>query len=78
MLRGLAEGERIVTAGQQRIQRDGMPVRLTEAPANGAPDGPAPAASAASPALAAPAVVAALPWAQTAAGPSPCGAPAAR
>ena len=78
VLRGLAEGERIVTAGQQRIQRDGMPVRLTEAPANGAPDGPAPAASAASPASAAPAVVAALPWAQTAAGPSPCGAPAAR
>ena len=78
VLRGLAEGERIVTAGQQRIQRDGMPVRLTAAPANGAPDGPAPAASAASPASAAPAVVAALPWAQTAAGPSPCGAPAAR
>ena len=78
VLRGLAEGERIVTAGQQRIQRDGMPVRLTEAPANGTPDGPAPAASAASPASAAPAVVAALPWAQTAAGPSPCGAPAAR
>ena len=78
VLRGLAEGERIVTAGQQRIQRDGMPVRLAEAPANGAPDGPAPAASAASPASAAPAVVAALPWAQTAAGPSPCGAPAAR
>ena len=78
VLRGLAEGERIVTAGQQRIQRDGMPVRLTEAPAHGAPDGPAPAASAASPASAAPAVVAALPWAQTAAGPSPCGAPAAR
>ena len=78
VLRGLAEGERIVTAGQQRIQRDGMPVRLAEAPANGTPDGPAPAASAASPASAAPAVVAALPWAQTAAGPSPCGAPAAR
>ena len=78
IVRGLADGDRIVTAGQQRIQRDGMPVRLTEAPANGAPDGPAPAASAASPASAAPAVVAALPWAQTAAGPSPCGAPAAR
>ena len=78
IVRGLADGDRIVTAGQQRIQRDGMPVRLTVAPANGAPVGPASAASAASPASAAPAVVAALPWAQTAAGPSPCGAPAAR
>lgn len=77
-LRGLAEQERIVTAGQQRIQRDGMLRGLTEAPANGTPDGPAPAASAASPASAAPAVVAAPPWAQTAAGPSPAARSAAR
>ena len=77
ILRGLAEGERIVTAGQQRIQRDGTPVRLAEAPAAGAPDGVPQLASAAS--AAAPAALRAqLPWARTAAGPSPCGAPAAR
>ena len=71
----MADGDRIVTAGQQRIQRDGAPVRLAEPPANGAPDGAAPAASAAA---AAQPAVAALPWAETAAGPGPCGAVAAR
>ena len=75
IVRGLADGDRIVTAGQQRIQRDGAPVRLAEPPANGAPDGAAPAASAAA---AAQPAVAALPWAETAAGPGPCGAVAAR
>lgn len=69
IVRGLAAGDRIVTAGQQRIQRDGMPVRLAEAAPNGAPDGVAPAAVAAA---AVPATAAALPWADTAAGPSPC------
>ena len=75
IVRGLADGDRIVTAGQQRIQRDGAPVRLAEPPAHGAPDGAAPAASAAA---AAQPAVAALPWAETAAGPGPCGAVAAR
>ena len=83
ILRGLAEGERIVTAGQQRIQRDGMAVRLAQPPADGA----APAASAA-PAAQPPAtgataatgaaLLAALPWADTAPGAGPCGAPLQR
>lgn len=75
IVRGLAEGERVVTAGHQRIQRDGAPVRLAEPPANGTPDGAVPAAPAAS---AAQPAVAALPWADTAAGPGPCGAVASR
>jgi len=77
IVRGLDAGERIVTAGQQRIQRDGMAVRLAEAPANGAPDGAPPAASSAAPAPA-PTGAAALPWAPTAAGAGPCGPPARR
>ncbi len=94
---GLNEDDRIVTAGQQRIQRDGTPVRLAEARGGGnAPkatasaavaDGPAAAASTAPAAVAsasAPAassaarVPAALPWAKTAPGPSPCGPVAQR
>lgn len=67
VVRGLAEGERVVRAGHQRIQRDGTAVRLADAPLNGAPDGAAPAPAAAT-----------LPWADTAAGPSPCGPLAAR
>ncbi|QTD44202.1 efflux RND transporter periplasmic adaptor subunit [Ottowia testudinis] len=81
ILRGLAEGERIVTAGQQRIQRDGSTVRLADAPAapaNGTPDGVASAAGAASAPAAARAGTAPLPWAPTAAGPGPCGAVAQR
>lgn len=70
IVRGLAADDRIVTAGHQRIQRDGMPVRLAQPPANDTPNGVAPAASApvaAQPGMAVP------PWAETAAGPSPCG-----
>ncbi len=85
ILRGLAEGERIVTAGQQRIQRDGTAVRLAEAPtpapaapAHGAPDGVASSARAASAPAAARAGTAPLPWAPTAAGPGPCGVVAQR
>lgn len=70
IVRGLAADDRIVTAGHQRIQRDGMPVRLAQPPANGTPDGAAPAA--AQPAIAT------LPWAETAAGAGPCGAVAHR
>ncbi len=76
VLRGLAADDRIVTAGQQRIQRDGTPVRLAEAPAGAALDGVANADSAAA-APAAPAA-ATIPWAPTAAGPGPCGAVASR
>lgn len=32
IMHGLAEGERVVTAGQQRIQRDGTPVRVAAPP----------------------------------------------
>ena len=73
IVRGLAEGERVVTAGHQRIQRDGTAVRLAEAPANGTPDGVASA-----PGVATLPTAAALPWAPTAAGPGPCGALAVR
>lgn len=72
VLRGLAQDERIVTAGQQRIQRDGTLVRLAEALANGAPDGAASAPGAAQ--VAGGTGAAALPWADTPAGPNPCGA----
>lgn len=77
ILRGLAEGERIVSAGQQRIARDGTPLRVNEAAASGAPDGMASAARAAS----APGVARAradLPWAETPPGPNPCGVAAGR
>ncbi|MFT3777676.1 MAG: efflux RND transporter periplasmic adaptor subunit [Ottowia sp.] len=71
IVKGLAAGDRVVVAGQHRIQRDGMPLRvdLPEAPApaaGGAPDGVASAAPAAARASAA------VPWAQTAPGPGPC------
>ncbi|MFT4194825.1 efflux RND transporter periplasmic adaptor subunit [Ottowia sp.] len=66
IVKGLAAGDRVVVAGQHRIQRDGMSLRvdLAEAPASGGvPDGVASAAPAAS---------APPPWAQTAPGPGPC------
>ena len=79
VVRGLAEGDRIVTAGQQRVQRDGTPLRLADAgrrapapeerPASAPPPASAaPAAGAAVPARAA----ATLPWAATPPGPGPC------
>ncbi len=77
IVRGLDAGERIVTAGQQRIQRDGVPVRLAEAPPGSTPDGAPPAAGDAGVAVPA-AAAAALPWAPTAPGPGPCGPPARR
>jgi membrane fusion protein, multidrug efflux system len=55
---GLAEGETVVVAGQQRLQKDGSPLRVVElgrgpanpasAAASGAPNSASPAASAAS------------------------------
>ena len=83
---GLAAGDRVVTAGHQRIQRDGQPVRLADA---GAADGPARAATAAEAAAsaarpaAAPGVVgdarsiAALPLVAPPPGPDACLAAAA-
>lgn len=67
IVEGLQEGDTVVTAGQQRVQRDGSPVRVVDlAPraGNGRPPGAAvPAASPAAAALALP---------QPAAGSNPC------
>jgi hypothetical protein len=57
---GLSEGQTIVVAGQQRLQRDGTPLRIVElgrppAAANPAGAAPAPAATPAAPGVAAPA-----------------------
>lgn len=60
IVQGLAEGERVVTAGQQRIQGDGALLRVADAPA-GEETPQAPGASAE-----------ALPWAETPPGPGPC------
>jgi len=86
IVEGLKAGDVVVVAGQQRITRDGMPVRVLDlgakaagngqAPANGAPaaaaaEGAAPVAGPAAPARAPAAVPVALP-AAPAAGPNPC------
>jgi membrane fusion protein (multidrug efflux system) len=39
ILEGLAVGDVVVIAGQQRLQRDGTPVRVIETPARGGPGG---------------------------------------
>ena len=70
VVRGLAEGERVVTAGQQRIQGDGALLRVSE-PVAAPADGPASGASAARPADAA-----ALPMAPVLPGQNPCDLPA--
>ena len=70
VVQGLAEGERVVTAGQQRIQGDGALLRVSE-PVAVAADGAASGAPAAKPAGAT-----SLPIAQALPGPSPCGPPA--
>ncbi len=85
---GLKEGDRVVTAGQQRVQRDGTVVRVMDVPAAGvggaAPSGQrrgdaaaagpvaAPAAAANAPAAGQPAVPA-LPALRAAARPAPSG-----
>ena len=69
VVQGLAEGERVVTAGQQRIQGDGALLRVSE-PVAVAADGAASGAPAAKPAGAT-----SLPIAQALPGPSPCGPP---
>jgi membrane fusion protein (multidrug efflux system) len=56
---GLQAGDIVVTAGQQRIQKDGMPVRVLDlnrpaAPAKSGGSAPVPAAAAEAPAAAAP------------------------
>jgi membrane fusion protein (multidrug efflux system) len=79
IVRGLAAGDRVVTAGQQRIQRDGMALRLEQADASpaAAPDGVASAPPTPTPTPTAERASAAVPWAPTAAGPSPCALPLA-
>jgi membrane fusion protein, multidrug efflux system len=51
VLEGLQGGDLVVTAGQQRVQRDGMPVRVLDLSRGAAPavGGPGPAASATPP-----------------------------
>lgn len=71
---GLQAGDTVVTTGQQRVQRDGMKVRVVDLRAPAAA-GPADAASAAAPAV--PPVAAAAPATSAAAapslaGPNPC------
>lgn len=73
IVRGLAAGERVVTAGQQRIQGDGTPLRVSE----GVDDAPAAAPSAAAPAARATGLDA-LPLARSAPGANPCSVPARR
>jgi len=65
IVQGLAEGERVVTAGQQRIQGEGALLRVADAPAGETPQAPGASAEA-------------LPWAETPPCPSPCGAMPAR
>jgi membrane fusion protein (multidrug efflux system) len=67
---GLQPGDMVVTAGQQRIQKDGMPVRVMDL------SRPAGAASAAATAAAAPASAAPMARTEvaTAVGPNPCAA----
>ena len=86
IIEGLEAEDTVVTAGQQRLQKDGMPVRVIDLAAagkggNGAPGAPAAAASAAAPSASAPAVaVADKPVAKPApaargavlSGPNPC------
>lgn len=69
IVRGLSPGDRIVTAGQQRIARDGMPLRLAEMVTDGVPE---PTHAASTPVAAS--GPAPLPWAATAPGPGPCAA----
>jgi membrane fusion protein (multidrug efflux system) len=83
VIEGLQPGDLVVTAGQQRVQKDGMPVRIIEIgrPAGaGTPNGPAAVAGAPASA-AAPAGISAAAAAPTRDGPNPClvaAAPTAR
>ena len=67
ILEGLEAGDLVVIAGQQRVQKDGMAVRLAEF--GQAPSGKGPAAAPAPPASAA---RASTPPTAAAAGPNPC------
>ncbi len=75
---GLEEGDTIVTAGHQRLQKDGTPVRVVDLAAGKGPSGPAsaPAAAVSSPAATAPAerpaVARTPPAAPVLTGPNPC------
>ena len=77
---GLEEGDTVVTAGQQRLQKDGMPVRVIDLAAAGkGASGPAAAASAPAAAASAPAAQADKPApvkpaapATAVSGPNPC------
>ncbi len=71
ILEGLAPGDRVVTTGQQRVQRDGTVVKVVEVAASAAPGRPAGGASAAAGAPAASPATAANPAAPSAPPASP-------
>ncbi|MFD0669547.1 efflux RND transporter periplasmic adaptor subunit [Ramlibacter sp. MAHUQ-53] len=81
ILEGLEPGDTVVVAGQQRVQRDGMAVRVVEpgrGPGNGAAPGASAPAGAASGAAAPNATAASAPAAAVAATPAPAAAASAR
>jgi membrane fusion protein, multidrug efflux system len=71
---GLRPGDLVITAGHQRVQKDGMPVRVVDlrAAAAGAGNGGAGAAAAAPASAASAAARASAPKAQAMKGPDPC------
>lgn len=75
ILTGLAEGETVVLAGQQRLQKDGTPVRVVELGRPGGPPGKPPAGAPGAPT--APGAPGASSAAGAPAGPSAPAAPAA-
>jgi membrane fusion protein, multidrug efflux system len=76
ILEGLVEGDVIVTAGQQRLQRDGMAVRVIDVPVGGRPAEGAVAGAGAAPVAQAqgvkPGAASARPANKIAPGPNPC------
>ncbi|MDO5624624.1 MAG: efflux RND transporter periplasmic adaptor subunit [Pseudomonadota bacterium] len=75
VVQGLANGDRVVTAGHQRIQRDGVPVRLADVAGDGAAT---PSGAALAPGDAPPTPVSdELPLVAAPPGVNPCGAVAA-
>ena len=78
ILEGLEEGESVVTAGHQRLQKDGTPVRVVDmSKAAGAPSGAASGAPAGAPAGAPPSPGASAPTAGASAGASAPASPGA-
>jgi len=77
VLTGLAEGDTVVLAGQQRLQKDGTPVRVVELGRPGGPGGKPPAGAPGMPAAPGAPSTPAAPAAAPAAAASPAAPPAA-